>query len=64
MFRRFGPGNDTLDDISRVEILVRDRFKVSATDIMLVSEDPGTIPGFPPREPFHFYLLATAGVPP
>ncbi len=50
MFGRFGPGNDVLEDISRVEGLVRDRFRVEDTEIILVSEDPGTKPGFPPLE--------------
>ena len=50
MFRRLGPIKDTLADISRVEELVRARFKVPETDITLVSQDPGTKPGFPPLE--------------
>ena len=50
MFRRFGPGNDVLADISRVEGLVRERFRIEDTEIILVSEDPGAIPGFPPLE--------------
>ena len=50
MFRRLGPGKDTLEDISRVEILVRERFRIPASEIILVSQDPGTKPGFPPQE--------------
>ena len=50
MFRRFGPGNDVLEDISRVEGLVRERFRIEDTEIILVSEDPGAKPGFPPLE--------------
>lgn len=50
MFRRLGPAQDTLGDISRVEDLVRDRFHVPGNDIVLVSEDPGAKPGFPPKE--------------
>ena len=50
MFRRFGPANDILDDISRVEALVRERFHVHEPDIVLVSQDPGIKPGFPPVE--------------
>ena len=50
MFRRLGPAKDTLADISRVEALVRERFKVDNSDIILVSQDPGTKPGFPPLE--------------
>lgn len=50
MFRRFAPAHDNLENISRVEMLVRDRFKVDGSEIILVSEDPGARPGFPPRE--------------
>jgi hypothetical protein len=50
MFRRFGPANDTLEDISRVEVLIRERFRVNDAGIILVSQDPGTKPGFPPLE--------------
>jgi hypothetical protein len=50
MFRRFGPGNDILEEISRVEVLVRQRFGIEHTDIILVSEDRGTKPGYPPLE--------------
>ena len=50
MFRRLGPVKDILEDISRVEELVRERFRVPVTDIILVSQDPGTKPGFPPLE--------------
>jgi len=50
MFTRFGPGNDTLEDISRVEALVRERFRIDETEIILVSQDPGAKPGFPPLE--------------
>ena len=50
MFRRLGPEKDTLEDITRIEGLVRERFCIAATDIILVSQDPGTKPGFPPYE--------------
>jgi hypothetical protein len=50
MFRRLGPGKDTLGDISRVEGLVRERFRIGNADIILVSQDPGVKPGFPPLE--------------
>lgn len=50
MFKRFGPGKDVLEDISRVEGLVRERFRVEDSEIMLVSEDPGAKPGYPPLE--------------
>jgi len=50
MFRRLGPEKNTLQDISRVEGLVRERFQVGSSEIILVSQDPGTKPGFPPHE--------------
>jgi len=50
MFRRLGPGKDTLADISRVEALVRERFRIPEAEIILVSQDPGMKPGFPPLE--------------
>jgi hypothetical protein len=50
MFRRLGPENDILDDITRVEKLIRDRFGIPESEIILVSEDPGLKPGFPPKE--------------
>ena len=50
MFRRLGPEKDTLADITRVEILVRERFGSPETEIILVSQDSGTKPGFPPLE--------------
>ncbi len=50
MFRRLGPEKDTLEDLSRVEALVRDRFRIGVTEIILVSQDRGTRPGFPPHE--------------
>jgi hypothetical protein len=50
MLRRLGPEKDTLEDITRIEGLVRGRFRIDATDIVLVSQDRGTKPGFPPYE--------------
>ena len=50
MFRRLGSEKDTLGDISRVETLVRDRFAIPESQIILVSQDPGLKPGFPPHE--------------
>jgi hypothetical protein len=49
MFRRLGPARDTLEDITRVEALVREQFRISEDEIILVSEDPGTKPCFPPN---------------
>ena len=50
MFRRLGPEKGTLEDITRIEGLVRQRFRIGEGDIILVSQDPGTKPGFPPAE--------------
>lgn len=50
MFARLAPGPETLGDIVRVECLVRDRFEVPAPNLILVSQDPGRKPGFPPQE--------------
>ena len=50
MFRRLGPEKNTLGDISRVEGMVRVHFGVHDSEIILVSQDPGVRPGFPPHE--------------
>lgn len=50
VFRRFRPSNNILEDISRVEGLIRERFRIEDTEVILVSEDPGAKPGFPPLE--------------
>lgn len=50
MFRRFGPADNTLEDISRVESLVRGQYQIDESDLILVSQDPGIKPGFPPIE--------------
>ena len=50
MFRRLGPEQNTLDDLCRIEELVRDRFGVRESELILVSQDPGAKPGFPPQE--------------
>lgn len=50
MFRRLGPEKGTLDDITRIEQLVRERFRIGPSEIILVSQDPGTKPGFPANE--------------
>lgn len=50
MFRRLEPIHDTLADIARIETLVRARFRVPDAEIVLVSQDVGTKPGFPPLE--------------
>ena len=50
MFRRFAPGEHILENISRVENLVRERFRIADSELILVSEDPGLKPGYPPLE--------------
>lgn len=50
MFRRLAPERDTLQEISRVEGLVRERFGIPETELILVSQDAGRAPGFPPLE--------------
>ncbi len=50
MFKRLGAERNTLDDISRVEDLVRALFKFDRTNLVLVSQDAGHKPGFPPIE--------------
>ena len=50
VFRRFRPPNNILEDISRVEGLIRERFRIEDSEVILVSEDPGAKPGFPPLE--------------
>ncbi len=50
MFRRLGSAAGALDDLTRVEALVRERFRVGGPDLILVSQDAATQPGFPPEE--------------
>jgi hypothetical protein len=50
MFRRLAPARESLEDISRVEFLIRERFRIPQSEIILVSEDPGGKPGFPPQD--------------
>ncbi len=50
MFRRLQAQKGTLDDIARIEGLIRDRFGIAPADLVLVSQDRGTKPGFPPLE--------------
>lgn len=49
MFQRLGavPGN--LVHLDRIEAIVRDRFALTASELVLVTEDPGLVPGHPPR---------------
>jgi len=47
MFRRLTPARNILHDISRVELIVRNRFRIEKNEIILVSEDRCTKLGFP-----------------
>lgn len=49
MFSRRKAGRDTLAHLDRIEAWVRDRFGVPDDQIVLVSEEEGRVPGFPPR---------------
>ena len=50
MFRRLTANGNNLDEIMRVETIVRSRFQIGSNNIILVSEDPVEKPGFPPFE--------------
>ena len=50
LFERFAASPARLDDLARVEALLRSRYKISEGDLVLVSEDPGSKPGYPPVE--------------
>ncbi|PPR10680.1 MAG: hypothetical protein CFH41_01670 [Alphaproteobacteria bacterium MarineAlpha11_Bin1] len=50
MFRRLGPEENIIKDIARVERMIRDRFGIPHSAIILVSEDLGFKPGFPRKE--------------
>jgi len=50
MFRRLGSAAERLPDIARVEKIIRRRFEVSKDEIILVSQDINTKPGFPKEE--------------
>ena len=50
MLRRLGPARNIVEDIARVENLIRNRFAIPNSEIILVSEDLGQKPGFPRKE--------------
>ena len=50
MFKRLVAEKNNLNDISRIETIYRIRFQIESGDIILVSEDTGNKPGFPPFE--------------
>lgn len=49
MFAARAIARPEVDDLERVEALVRDRFGVGEDDLVLVSEEAGRLPGLPPR---------------
>ena len=50
MFKRLVAEKNNLNDISRIETIYRIRFQIESNDIILVSEDAGNKPGYPPFE--------------
>ena len=48
MFQRLGGKPDNVIHLDRIETLVRHRFALPASQIVLVSEELCTTPGFPP----------------
>lgn len=50
MFRPIGASRDNLPDLTRIEQLVRDIYRINPREIVLVSEDAGAKPGYPARE--------------
>ncbi len=50
MFKRLGVKPGTLDGLTRLESVVRMHFAVGEDELVLVSEDQGIKPGFPPLE--------------
>ena len=51
--RRFSAapkGTDHLEAVERVKQWTRDRFSLAASDVVLVTEGPSILPGFPPLE--------------
>ncbi len=50
MFRRARVGRDRLGHLERVEDWTRQRFGLPAEAIVIVSESPGQLPGYPPLE--------------
>ena len=47
MFTRLAPERDSLADLCRVETLGRERFRIGASELTLVSQDREFRPGFP-----------------
>jgi hypothetical protein len=49
MFQRLDAPSGNLVHLDRIEAAVRTRFALPAQEIVLVTEEPGTVPGHPPR---------------
>jgi hypothetical protein len=49
MFRRLAGDPGNLAHLQRIEASVRARFGLSEAALVLVREEPGRLPGFPPR---------------
>ena len=50
MFGRAAPERRNLAHLEAVEDMVRARFVLSPADLVMVSEDPGRLPGHPPLQ--------------
>lgn len=50
MFRRAAGSRDRLRHLDRVEAWTRERFRLPEEAIVLVSEEPGRQPGYPPLQ--------------
>ena len=50
MFQRLGGRPENLNHLKRIEAAVRDRFGLSDDSLVLVSEERGQAPGFPPLD--------------
>lgn len=50
MFQRFAHRPDNIEYLHRIEGWTRARFAIAADQIVLVSEERGTLPGFPDRD--------------
>ena len=50
MFGLLRPSYENLEHLERVEACVRAHFALTQGDLVLVAEDPGRLPGYPPLQ--------------
>jgi hypothetical protein len=50
MFGLLRPSYENLEHLERVETCVRVHFALAPDDLVIVSEDPGRLPGYPPLQ--------------